>query len=257
MQLILCGGGSGNQNTLANQKLNEIIDHTKSILYIPLAMNEEEHSYDSCYEWIQGELANVDIPYIEMVRTFEELASKDLQHYAALYIGGGNTYKLLLGLKQSGAFNNIRNYINNNGIVIGGSAGAVIFGYDINIIASMDGNDINLTNTRGFDVLSGVSIFPHYTNKKSKLTEEENKERLNKFTNSIIKFSERTGKVIAIPEEDAIYVNNDSIELLGTKPYFIFENGLINKFDVEDNKQIKKWYRALLSQLHLFLLLIF
>ena len=240
MQLILCGGGSGNQNTLANQKLNEIIDHTKSILYIPLAMNEEEHSYDSCYEWIQGELANVDIPYIEMVRTFEELASKDLQHYAALYIGGGNTYKLLLGLKQSGAFNNIRNYINNNGIVIGGSAGAVIFGYDINIIASMDGNDINLTNTRGFDVLSGVSIFPHYTNKKSKLTEEENKERLNKFTNSIIKFSERTGKVIAIPEEDAIYVNNDSIELLGTKPYFIFENGLINKFDVEDNKQIKK-----------------
>ena len=240
MQLILCGGGSGNQNTLANQKLNEIIDHTRPILYIPLAMNEEEHSYDSCYEWIQGELANVDIPYIEMVRTFEELASKDLQHYAALYIGGGNTYKLLLGLKQSRAFNNIRNYINNNGIVIGGSAGAVIFGYDINIIASMDRNDINLTNTRGFDVLSGVSIFPHYTNKKSKLTEEENKERLNKFTNSIIKFSERTGKVIAIPEEDAIYVNNDSIELLGTRPYFIFENGLINKFDVEDNKQIKK-----------------
>ena len=240
MQLILCGGGSGNQNTLANRKLNEIINHTRPILYIPLAMNEDEHSYDSCYEWIQGELANVDIPYIEMVRTFEELASKDLQHYAALYIGGGNTYKLLLGLKQSGAFNNIRNYINNNGIVIGGSAGAVIFGYDINIIASMDGNDINLTNTRGFDVLSGVSIFPHYTNKKSKLTEEENKERLNKFTNSIINFSKSIGKVIAIPEEDAIYVNNDSIELLGTKPYFIFENGLINKFDVEDNKQIKK-----------------
>ena len=240
MQLILCGGGSGNQNTLANRKLNEIINHTRPILYIPLAMNEDEHSYDSCYEWIQGELANVDIPYIEMVRTFEELASKDLQHYAALYIGGGNTYKLLLGLKQSGAFNSIRNYINNNGIVIGGSAGAVIFGYDINIIASMDRNDVNLTDTRGFDVLSGISIFPHYTNKKSKLTDDENEERLNKFTNSIIKFSERTGKVIAIPEEDAIYVNNDSIELLGTKPYFIFENGLINKFDVEDNKQIKK-----------------
>ena len=97
MQLILCGGGSGNQNTLANRKLNEIINHTRPILYIPLAMNEDEHSYDSCYEWIQGELANVDIPYIEMVRTFEELASKDLQHYAALYIGGGNTYKLLCG----------------------------------------------------------------------------------------------------------------------------------------------------------------
>ena len=221
MQLILCGGGSGDQNTLANQKLNEIIDHTRPILYIPLAMNEEEHSYDSCYEWIQGELANVDIPYIEMVRTFEELASKDFKHYAALFIGGGNTYKLLLGLKQSGAFNNIRNYINNDGKVIGR-------------------NDVNLTDTRGFDVLSGISIFPHYTNKKSKLTDDENEERLNKFTNSIINFSKSIGKVIAIPEEDAIYVNNNSIELLGTRDYFTFENGLINKFDIEDNKQIKR-----------------
>jgi peptidase E len=32
-----------------------------------------------------------------MVRIFEELASKNLQHYAALFIGGGNTYKLLFG----------------------------------------------------------------------------------------------------------------------------------------------------------------
>ncbi len=40
MQLILCGGGSGEQNKLANQKLNEIIDHTKPMLFIPLAMDE-------------------------------------------------------------------------------------------------------------------------------------------------------------------------------------------------------------------------
>ncbi len=233
MQLILCGGGSGEQNILANQKLNEIIDHTRPILYIPLAMNESVHSYDSCYEWIQKELANVNVPSIEMVSTFEELAYKDLQHYAALFIGGGNTYKLLLGLKQSGAFNNIKDYINNNGIVIGGSAGAVIFGYDINVIASMDPNDVNLTDTKGFDVLSGISVFPHYTNKKSKLTDAENEERLNKFTDSIINFSRSVGEVIAIPEEDAIYVNNDSIELLGTRPYFIFKDGLVNKVEIE------------------------
>ncbi len=175
-----------------------------------------------------------------MVRSFEELASKNLQHYAALFIGGGNTYKLLLGLKQSGSFNKIRDYINNNGIVIGRSAGAVIFGYDINIIASMDQNDVNLTDTKGFDMLSGISVFPHYTNKKSKLTEEENEERLNKFTKSIIHFSQSVGEVIAIPEEDAIYVNNSSIELLGTRPYFTFKNGLVDKFEIEDTKQIKR-----------------
>lgn len=64
------------------------------------------------------------------------------------------------------------------------------------------------------DVLSGIFIFSHYTNKKSKLTEEENEERLNRLTNSIIRFSQSVGKVIAMPEEDTIYVNNGSFELL-------------------------------------------
>lgn len=239
MQLILCGGGSGEQNALANQKLNEIIDHTKPILYVPLAMNENDHSYDSCYEWIQGELSKVDIPSIEMIRSFEDLTSKNLQNYSAIFIGGGNTYKLLLGLKQSGAFNNIKDYINNNGIVIGGSAGAVIFGYDIDIISSMDSNEVNLTDTKGFNSISGISIFPHYTNKKSELTEEENAVRLNNFTNSIIKFSQTIGEVIAIPEEDAIYVNGDSIEIIGTRPYYIFKNGMVKEFEIEA-KVIKK-----------------
>lgn len=240
MQLILCGGGAGEQNTQANQRLNEIIDHTKPILYIPLAMDEIEHPYDECYEWIKEELRNVDVPSIKMVRTFEELASENLEEYTALFIGGGNTYKLLLGLKQTMAFNNIKNYLNNNGIIIGGSAGTVIFGYDINIIASMDPNDVNLTDTYGFDVLSGVSIFPHYTNNKSKLSEHENKERLNYFTNSIINFSKTVGEVFAIPEEDAIYVNDSNIEFLGTRPYYIFKNGIMEKYEINNNKQNKK-----------------
>lgn len=236
MRLILCGGGSGEQNLLANQKLDEIINHTKPLLYIPLAMDEEEHPYNSCFEWIQEELKNVKVPYIEMVRTFEELAAKKLENYSAIFIGGGNTYKLLLGLKQSGAYNNTKNYIENDGIVIGGSAGAVIFGYDINIISSMDPNDVKLNDTKGFNVLSGISIFPHYTNKKSKLTDEENETRLNNFTNSIIEFSTSIGEVIAIPEEDAIYINEEKVEVIGTKPYYTFKNGVSNKIEIKDIK---------------------
>ena len=61
---------------------------------------------------------------------------------------------------------------------------------------------------------------------------EENEERLNKFTNSIIDYSKSVGKVIAIPEEDAIYLNDAQIEILGTKPYYIFENGILEKFEI-------------------------
>lgn len=235
MRLILCGGGSGEQNALANNKLNEIIDNTKPILYIPLAIDENEHPYDSCYEWITGELSNVDVSHIDMVRSFEEIAAKKLEDYTALFIGGGNTYKLLLGLKQSGAFESIKTYIENDGIVIGGSAGAVIFGKDIDIISSMDPNEVDLTNTKGFDVLSGISIFPHYMNMKSKLTEEENRIRTNKYTESIIDFSLKNGAVYAIPEEDAVYVNGSTIEIIGTRNYYYFENGNKKEYEISDS----------------------
>ena len=240
MKLILCGGGSGEQNYYANKKLNEIIDHNKPMLYIPLAMDEAEHSYDSCYEWIEGELSGIKLAGIDMVRSFEELAQKNYDNYCALFIGGGNTYKLLKGLKDSGAFTKIKEYIEDEGIVIGGSAGAVIFGYDINIISLMDPNDVELKDTKGFDVMNGISIFPHYTNKKSKLSEEENDARLNSFTIAIKEFSIKYGDVIAIPEEDAIYVNDNDLEVLGNRPFYYFKDGESQKLSFEKDKNTRK-----------------
>lgn len=236
MQLILCGGGSGKQNFYANRKLNEIINHNKPLLYIPLAMDESDHSYDSCYEWITNELSQVEFTKIDMVRSFEELANKNYDNYCAMFIGGGNTYKLLKGIKDSGSFEKIQKYLNNNGIIIGGSAGAVIFGYDINVISKMDDNLVKLDDTKGFNVINGVSIFPHYTNNKSKLSVEENLARLNKFTSSIINYSLVNEDVIAIPEEDAIFISNNEIIVLGDRPFYYFENGNIKKYSFEKNK---------------------
>ena len=90
-------------------------------------MNEIKNPYDRCFEWIKRELCDVDIPGIEMVRTFEELASKNYSDYCGIFIGGGNTYKLLNDLKSSGVFDKIKKYlIEEDGIVYGGSAGATI-----------------------------------------------------------------------------------------------------------------------------------
>ena len=45
MRIFLCGGGDGEQTRMANQRLDQIVDHTKPLLYIPLAM---EGNYESC-----------------------------------------------------------------------------------------------------------------------------------------------------------------------------------------------------------------
>lgn len=240
MKLFLNGGGSGEVFIEPFKILNEEIDNSKPVLYVPLAMDDKEHPYDGCFEWITDKFKNVNIPYIDMVRSFEDLSLRNFENYSCIFIGGGNTYKLLKGMKETDTFNKLINYINNGGIIFGGSAGAVIFGKDIDIISKMDKNDVNLVDTKGFNMIDGYSFFPHYTNKKSKLTEEENKQRFEMFTNSIIEFSKRIGKVYALPEEDTMIYIDGNIEIIGTLPYYICENGVFTKYEIENKKSLVK-----------------
>ena len=164
-----------------------------------------------------------------MPKTFEELATKNLNNYSAIFIGGGNTFKLLKGIKENGIFNKIIEYLNNNGIVIGGSAGAIIFGYDINSCLAMDDNDVNLIDTKGFNVLNGKSIFGHYTN-------EDSQEAHERFKNYLLNYSLSKEEVIALPEEDTIFIDDSNISIFGDKPYYEFKNGIENKIDIQTSK---------------------
>ena len=97
MKLVLNGGGVGKTVESARKLLNSIIDHNKKILYIPFAWPDP--TYSGCLEFMTNELSDVDKTGIDMVKTPEELMEKNFSEYACLYIGGGNTYKLLSWLK--------------------------------------------------------------------------------------------------------------------------------------------------------------
>lgn len=233
MKVFLNGGGCGTQTVETYKEINKIIDHNKSVLYVPLAMDENEHPYDSCYEWIKGEIEIIDVPRIDMVRTFDELAEKDYNNYSMIYLGGGNTFKLLNGIKENNIFNKIKTYINNDGIVYGSSAGSVIFGKDINVIDVMDKNTINLKDTKGFDLLNGKSLFVHYINYKSRYTEEENKMLIEKYTKFLIDYTINNENVIAYPEENTIFIDGDNIKMIGKSSYYTFNDGIKEKIDIE------------------------
>lgn len=177
------------------------------------------------------ELSDVDKAGIDMVKTTEELMSKNFNDYACLYIGGGNTYKLLNDLKVSGAFDKIKKYlIEDDGIVYGGSAGAIIFGKDLDSCNTDDENEVRLTDNTGFNMINGYSLLCHYTSRESERTELSRK--------YLLELS-KTKPVYAIPEEDTIYINGDIIEFIGNRPYYEFINGTDNKRDIEVGKNFK------------------
>lgn len=95
----------------------------------------------------------------------------------------------------------------------------MFFCYDIDSCASMDSNDVGLQNTKGFDFLNGLSIFAHYTNHRTKLTEKE--------------------QVIAQPEEDTIFINGTDVEVIGTLPYYRFRNDACYTIEIEYKEVLK------------------
>ncbi len=227
MRLLLCGGGSGKQTTKAYSKFNEIIDHSKPLLYIPLALDYKK--YEECLEWIKRELKDVDVPYIEMIYSANDILSKNLEDYCAIFIGGGNTFKLLSELKECNAFEHIKKFINSNGIIFGGSAGAIILGYDINSCLYSDNNNIALLDTKGFNCLFGNSVVAHYTNKNESQTQIA--------TDYLTKYSIDSESVIALPEEVTLFINNDGIEFIGNNVSYYFYNGKRKVIDYYLNNQ--------------------
>lgn len=228
MKLMLNGGGDGDSVKTARELLNSLIDHNKKILYIPLAWPDS--TYSGCLEFMTNELADIDKTGIDMVKSTDELMSKKFTDYACIYIGGGNTYKLLKDLKDSGAFDKINNYlINDNGIVYGGSAGAIIFGRDLDSCNTDDENEVGLIDNTGLDKINGYSLLCHYTSREPERTELSR--------NYLIELS-KIKPVYAIPEEDTIYIDNGNIEFIGTRPYYEFINGEEIKHEIENEKTL-------------------
>ena len=208
MKLYLSGGGSGKQNHFAYINFFRIIDKSKPILYIPLAM--ESIMYKSCYNWFKNEINSYNFDKFEMVKSSLELSKLDLNNYSALFIGGGNTYKLLSELKENDNINKIKKYLLNGGIVYGGSAGAIIFGKDIDGCKLMD--EKNDVNTEGLNFINNYSLLCHFNNNNLKL----NKKYLTTYS--------KKNKLLFLPEEDVLVISDNTIKIIGNHKYAVFDN---------------------------------
>lgn len=224
MKVFFCGGGL--QTVELNKKINEVIDSAKPILYVPLAM--ESDMYDSGYERIKNELADVDVSCIEIVKSTDELLLKNLSNYSMIFIDDGNTFKLLYELKQSGAFDKINDYLRADGVVFGKGAGAAIFGRDLDACMLDEFNDVGLKDKKGFNVFYNISILCHYTNRSAKDNDLNTKYLLSISKHRVI---------ISLPEGNSIYYNDGIFEIIGDKPCYIFEDGNIILFNCETDRK--------------------
>ena len=217
MRLILSGGGSKEKAKEAYEIFARELGGGK-VLYIPLAW--DNGNMEDCINWLRSELLPYGVTNIEDVLDAKLITKERLAQCSGVFIGGGNTFKLLKILKETQAFNNLKEFIDNNGLIMGGSAGALLFGKSIDTclktdlnIAYTDENYVGLKDTVGFDKLDGYSLFVHYEKK------EEQKEITAKNIQMLLKSGH---KLICLPEETSLWVTDDKIDVIGQKPATIF-----------------------------------
>jgi dipeptidase E len=222
MNLFLAGGGDKEQTEIIDKEFIKTLSSNKPLLYIPIAM-QGEIPYEDCYKWINSLFNPLGITEIEMWTDLENKSLNDLSEFSSIYIGGGNTFHLLNTLRETRFDEILKEYINQNGVVYGGSAGAIIFGSDILTALHMDPNYTNLKTFAGFNYLGNYSVWCHYESSNDNLI----REYVNKYGYS----------VIALPEETGIVLSDGLLKVLGMSPAYIFRKS--NKYVVQPNEVIK------------------
>lgn len=205
--LFLSGGGNEEESYKLDSEFIKRING--KVLYIPVAINKLKHPYPNCLKWFRKTMAQFGINDIEMWTDLKSRTQKDLDKFSAVYIGGGNTYDLMATIRKTGFDKLLTVFLKNTGVVYGGSAGAIIFGKDIDTSKYSDKNNVNIKNKKGLNLVKGYSIWCHYQSKDDSKIKE------------LIK--EKGLSIIAIPECSGIIVNQN-IKVIGEMPVYLFKD---------------------------------
>jgi dipeptidase E len=158
-RILLGGGGSAEDERPVFERFASWVEDTDSVLYLPIAAADAGEGH---FAWVSSVLNPLGVRRIEMWTSLAGRAPAELDRYGAVFVGGGNTYSLLHQLRATGFGEAIGDFARRGGVVYGGSAGAIVMGWNIETCAHLDRNEVGLTDTSGLDLLSGDSVWCHY-----------------------------------------------------------------------------------------------
>lgn len=177
----------------------------RRVAFVPFALRDHA-AYTAK---IRERLARMDL---EVVST-DHLDAAD-----AIFVGGGNTFRLLKTLYERDLLDSIRDRVRAGLPYLGSSAGTVIAAPTM-----MTTNDMPVVEPPSFNALALVpfQINPHYLDPDPQSTHkgETREERIREF------LEENETSVVGLREGSTLRVENDTTTLLGEKTARIFRRG--------------------------------
>jgi dipeptidase E len=195
LRLILAGGGGAKDSRALDERFAAWIAGGR-LLYLPIALPESHPLRARCEEWIRSVFEPVGVTNIETryERDLDTVRSKtdELMRFDGMYVGGGNTYRLLYVLRSRRLDRPIADFGRAGGPIYGGSAGAIVLGQDVGVAElAGDPDDFGDPDQTGLG-LTDCDVLPHYISAQ----DEAITARVSRTDRAVLAIPERGGWVI-------------------------------------------------------------
>jgi dipeptidase E len=178
----------------------------RRVAFVPFAA----HDHDAYSAKVRERLARMDLDLIPI---------DDLDRAEAIFVGGGNTFRLLKTLYDRELLTTIRDRVRAGLPYLGASAGTVIAAPTMQTT-----NDMPIVEPPSFASLGFVDfqINPHYLDPDPQSTHrgETREERIREY------LEENAGPVVGLREGSMLQIENGVTTLLGEKTARLFRRGL-------------------------------
>jgi dipeptidase E len=206
-QLFLGGGGDADDERPLLDAFAAAVG-TGPLMYWPVALDPAVVDYDSCLHWLRDSLEEYAIEDVRIWNgTAHPSPATALSECAGLFIGGGNTYRLLDVVRRGGVGEAVGAFVDRGGAVYGGSAGAVLLGRDIDTASRIDENEIGMLDTHALDLAAGLSVFCHH--------EPQDADYVMSWVDA------HDHSVMAIPERSGVVVERETVRVVGYEPVLL------------------------------------
>jgi dipeptidase E len=185
--------------------IREFLGPNRRVAFIPFAARDHAAYTDK----VRERLARMELDVV---------SHDELETAEAIFIGGGNTFRLLKTLYERNLLDVIRARVRGGTLYVGSSAGSILACPTIRTT-----NDMPIVEPAGFEALGLVpfQINAHYLDADPASTHmgETREERLRQF------HEENPEPVVGLREGTMLRVEGDSVVLQGGRPARIFRPG--------------------------------
>lgn len=189
------------QKDLESTLAMEITKRGNKVAYISSSPQEAPWPYyvTTCDDYKKID-ESIEVDYFDLSDDFSDESLEEMLNYGTIYLSGGNTYIFLNDARKRSLYKILRKHLQNGGLLIGASAGALMMTPTIDIADGFDENIFELTDVKGFAFVP-FEFFPHF--------EELYRDQIDMYMKN------RTRELYLCKDGDGIFCGDDGVQIFG------------------------------------------